>query len=111
MAEPRQLGGPKRIHHTPYYSPSQVHRWTMATVKLKKKGTTRLEDAQNLADISKNEVFTREMLQYQIAEDEVGGVTCETGQIRTARAQPQNVPLLGVNLAGTLQHFNGEIQC
>src|SRR6266849_3961238 len=106
MAEPSHLGGPKRVHHTPYYSPSQVHRWTMATVKLKEKAATRLEDAQNLADISKNEAFTREMLQYQIAENEVDGIACETRQIRTARAQPQNVPPLGVNLAGTLQHFN-----
>ena len=86
MDEPSQLGGPKGVHYTPRYSPSQVHRWTFAAVKLKEEGTTWLEDAQNLTDRGKNEIFTRQMLQYKIAEDEVGGIVCETGQIRTARA-------------------------
>src|SRR5580692_999092 len=110
MAEPSQLGGPKRIHNTPRDSPSQVHRRVVAAVKLEEKGATWPEDAQNLADIAKNEIFIREMLQHKIAEDEVGGVASKKRQIRSACAQPQNVLLLGVNLAGAPQHFHGEVQ-
>src|ERR1700722_423273 len=104
MAEPSQLSGPKRIHNTPRNSPSQVHRRAVAAIKLEEKGATRPEDAQNLADIAKNEIFIREMLQYKIAKDEVGGVACKKRQILPIRAKPQNVLLLGVNSAGPLQH-------
>ena len=106
MAEPNQLRGPKRIDNTPRYSPSQVHRRAVTAIKLEEKGSARLEYAQNLADVCKNEIFIREMLQYKIAEDEVGGVACKTRQIRTVCVQPRNVLLLGVNSAGPLQHFN-----
>src|SRR5947209_5556545 len=102
--------GPKCIDDPPGQTTAPIHCWRKTSVELKQKCAARLEDAQHLADILKDERLRRKVLQHQIAEDEVCRACLDARQIGAVAEEPQDVVLAWMNPPRPLQHFRGHIE-